>query len=60
LPCLWDCQIFMTWILYFYSRKHPNLIPKPVPSKDHKPGAAVDMGPRKPSTPFRVILSVLL
>ncbi|PNF25609.1 hypothetical protein B7P43_G03834 [Cryptotermes secundus] len=37
----------------FY-REHPNLIPKPVPSKDHKPGAAVDTGPRKPSTPFKL------
>lgn len=37
----------------FY-REHPNLIPKPVPSKDHKQGAAVDMGPRKPSTPFKL------
>ncbi|KDR16195.1 Nucleolar transcription factor 1 [Zootermopsis nevadensis] len=37
----------------FY-REHPNLIPKPVPSKEHKPGTAVDMGPRKPTTPFKL------
>jgi hypothetical protein len=48
----------LTLILYICSREHPNLIPKPVPSKDHKPGATVDGGPRKPTTPFKVHLSL--
>jgi hypothetical protein len=38
----------------FYSQEHPELVPKPVPSKEHKSGGAVDSGPRKPSTPFKV------
>ncbi|XP_069678107.1 nucleolar transcription factor 1-A-like isoform X2 [Periplaneta americana] len=37
----------------FY-REHPDLVPKPVPSKDHKAGTAVEMGPRKPTTPFKL------
>lgn len=52
----WVCWLLMTWILCLCSREHPNLIPKPVPSKEHKPGTAVDMGPRKPTTPFKVQL----
>ncbi|KAJ9586872.1 hypothetical protein L9F63_019554, partial [Diploptera punctata] len=37
----------------FY-QEHPELIPKPVPSKEHKSGSAVESGPRKPNTPFKL------
>jgi hypothetical protein len=37
----------------FY-REHPGLIPKPMPSTYHKPGATVGGGSRKPTTLFKV------
>ncbi|PSN58061.1 hypothetical protein C0J52_02056 [Blattella germanica] len=37
----------------FY-REHPELVPKPVPSRDHKAAATLESGPRKPTTPFKL------